>query len=93
MKQSAWYCLRIASTVGSRGPTALWQKAQMSAGGDEEGLASASPAGDEPAPSPCSPLEPSLSRCPLASCHGGLSACSWRNLGGLSSAGKAEGAW
>lgn len=35
MKQSAWYCLRIASTVGSRGPTALWQKAQMSAGGDE----------------------------------------------------------
>lgn len=35
MKQSAWYCFRIASTVGSCGPTALWQKAQMSVGREQ----------------------------------------------------------
>lgn len=99
MKHSAWYCFPIASTVGSRGPSALWQKAQMSSGTRERGLvlrASVSPTEDKP--SQCSsiptlPLELSLSGYPFASLHCGLPACSWQNLGGLNSAGRAEGAW
>lgn len=51
VKQSGWYCFRIASTVSSRGPSALWQKAQMSARSRESGWelhASVSLSGDEP---------------------------------------------
>lgn len=51
VKQSGWYCFLIASTVGSCGPSALWQKAQMSARSREssqELCASVSLSGDEP---------------------------------------------
>lgn len=97
MKQSAWYCFCIASTVTSRGPSALWQKAQTSVGRRENRVWRCVPQfpqlGMSPQLDPPLPLEPSLSVYPFTSCHCDLLACSWQNVGVLNLAGKAEGAW
>lgn len=80
VKQSGWYCFRIASTIGSRGPSALWQKAQMSARSrksSSELHASVSLSGDEPMhswvspylwsfPSPSTHSHPATAACLLA---------------------------
>lgn len=61
--------------------------------GAGHGAALVTPLGTTIASSVCLPWELSLSMCPFVSCHCGLSACPWQNWGGLSSAGKAKGAW
>lgn len=69
VKQSGWYCFCIASTVGSWGPSTLWQKAQMSARSSESGWelhASVSLSGDEPIH--CR-LSPYLWSCPSLGTH------------------------